>query len=78
MSFDVPAVSAGVSPQPWSHGAGVVVIGYDFWQKLFGGAPDVVGRRFRTDGDPVIVIGVMPRGFRGLRLDNAVDSSRSS
>lgn len=54
-------------------GARVVVIGYDFWQKVFGGAPDVVGRRFRTDGDPVTVIGVMPRGFRGLRVDNAVD-----
>lgn len=54
-------------------GARVVVIGYDFWQNVFGGAPDVVGRRFRTDGDPVTVIGVMPRGFRGLRVDNAVD-----
>ena len=54
-------------------GAHVVVIGYDFWQKVFGGAADVVGRRFRTDGEPVTVIGVMPRGFRGLRVDNAVD-----
>ena len=25
----------------------VVVIGYDFWQKMFGGAPDVVGRSFK-------------------------------
>ena len=54
-------------------GTRVVVIGYDFWQKVFGGAADAVGRRFRTDGDPVTVIGVMPRGFRGLRVDNAVD-----
>src|SRR2546428_49209 len=54
-------------------GMRVVVIGYDFWQKLFGGAPDVVGRSFQTDGDPVTVIGVMPRGFRGLRVDDGVD-----
>ena len=54
-------------------GRRVVVIAYDFWQKTFGGAPDVVGRSFQTDGDPVTVIGVMPRGFRGLRVDDGVD-----
>jgi predicted permease len=54
-------------------GIRVVVIGYDFWQKMFGGAPDVVGRSFQTDGAPVTVIGVMPRGFRGLRVDDGVD-----
>jgi predicted permease len=54
-------------------GIRVVVIGYDFWQKVFGGAPDVVGRSFQTDADPVTIIGVMPRGFRGLRVDDGVD-----
>jgi predicted permease len=54
-------------------GVRVVVIGYDFWQKVFGGDSDVVGRSFRTDGDSVTVIGVMPRGFRGLRVDDGVD-----
>jgi predicted permease len=54
-------------------GMRVVVIGYDLWQKVFGGAPDVVGRSFQTDADPVTVIGVMPRGFRGLRVDDGVD-----
>ena len=54
-------------------GIRVVVIGYDFWQKMFGGAPDVVGRSFQTDSAPVTVIGVMPRGFRGLRVDDGVD-----
>lgn len=54
-------------------GARVVVIGYDFWQKMFAGTPDVVGRSFQTDRDPVTVIGVMPRGFRGLRVDDGVD-----
>jgi predicted permease len=54
-------------------GMRVVIIGYDFWQKVFGGAPDVVGGSFQTDADPVTVIGVMPRGFRGLRVDDGVD-----
>jgi predicted permease len=54
-------------------GLPVVIISYDFWQKMFGGAPDVVGRSFQTDAAPMTVIGVMPRGFRGLRVDNGVD-----
>jgi hypothetical protein len=54
-------------------GMRVVVIAYDFWQKVFGGAPNVVGRSFPTDGESVTVIGVMPRGFRGLHVDDAVD-----
>ncbi len=54
-------------------GVRVVIIGYDFWQKMFGGAPDIVGRSFKTDGDTVTIIGVMPRGFRGLRVDDGVD-----
>jgi predicted permease len=61
---DAPASRPGIR---------VVVISYDFWQKMFGGAPDVVGRSFQTDADPVTVIGVMPRGFRGLRVDDGVD-----
>lgn len=64
--------TAEEAPAGWP-GLRVVVIGYDFWQKTFGGAPDVVGRSVRTDGDPVTVIGVMPRSFRGLRVDNGVD-----
>ena len=54
-------------------GLRVAVISYDFWQKMFGGAPDVIGRSVQTDADPVTVIGVMPRGFRGLRVDDGVD-----
>src|SRR5919106_596001 len=54
-------------------GIRVVVISYDFWQKMFGGVPDVIGRSFQTDADPVTVIGVMPRSFRGLRVDDGVD-----
>jgi predicted permease len=44
--------------------APVIVIGYDVWQRRFGGAPDVVGRNLRLDRDVHTIVGVMPPGFR--------------
>lgn len=44
----------------------VVVIGYDFWQRVFGGDPAVVGRSLRIIRRPYTVIGVAPEGFGGL------------
>lgn len=45
-------------------GAGQVVISHGFWQRWFGGDPDVVGRSLIVDGAPTTVMGVMPPGFR--------------
>ena len=47
-------------------GAAQVVISYSFWQRWFGGSPDVVGRTLIIDGGPATVMGVMPAGFRFL------------
>ena len=41
----------------------VAVIGWDLWQRRFGGTPDVVGRVVRLDGAPTTVVGVMPEDF---------------
>ena len=44
--------------------APVVVIGFDEWQQLFGGDPDVLGEELLLDGKAHNVVGVMPGGFR--------------
>ncbi len=41
----------------------VAVISHGLWQRRFGGAPDVLGRRLPATGGDLEVIGVMPRGF---------------
>jgi putative ABC transport system permease protein len=38
----------------------VVVLGYDLWQRHFGGDPKAVGRTVKLDGVPYTVIGIMP------------------
>jgi len=43
----------------------VVVLGYSFWQRRFGGDPTVLGQQVRVDGRPATVIGITPQNFRG-------------
>ncbi|MGH7655269.1 MAG: ADOP family duplicated permease [Gemmatimonadaceae bacterium] len=44
----------------------LVVIGYDLWQRRFGGDPAAIGRVVIVNGVPLTVIGIAPRGFRGV------------
>ena len=50
----------------------VIVISYAFWQRLFGGAPDAIGRQIQINGRSFAVIGVAPAGFDGLHVRGAV------
>jgi predicted permease len=45
------------------------VISYALWQSQFGGDATAVGKELRLDGQPVTVIGVMPRDFSFLNAD---------
>jgi putative ABC transport system permease protein len=42
----------------------VVILGYDLWQRSFGGNPNVIGQKIIISGRPRTIVGVMPRGFR--------------
>jgi len=44
----------------------VAVIGYEFWQRRFAGAPDVLGQQVRIDGQPFTIVGVSRKWFTGL------------
>src|SRR5450432_2866643 len=48
------------------NGESLVVLGYSFWQKRFGGNPSVVGKQVRLDGHASRIVGVAPKEFHGL------------
>jgi predicted permease len=56
----------------------VVVISHGLWQRRFGAEREIVGRAITLDGEPHVVIGVMPPDFTypGERLDVWVPVSR--
>ncbi|HXX22279.1 MAG TPA: ABC transporter permease [Terriglobia bacterium] len=43
----------------------LVVLGYSFWQKRFGGDAAIVGKQVLINGQPAMVIGVTPKEFHG-------------
>jgi predicted permease len=47
-------------------GARLVVVGHAFWLRQFNGDPAVVGRPLTVKGLPYEIVGVAPRGFRGV------------
>jgi predicted permease len=60
-----PLIGRGLLAADEAHGApGVVVLGYDVWQRSFEGRDDVVGSTVKLGGTSVTVVGVMPEGFR--------------
>ena len=56
--------------RPGSHP--VVILGYGFWQRWFGGDPGVLGRQLAVQDGSLTIIGVAPPGFRiGLTQPDA-------
>lgn len=51
----------------------VALIGYRYWQRRFGGRPDIVGKVVRFGNQPVTIVGVTPPNFYGLSPGSDVD-----
>src|SRR3954470_1305874 len=67
-TFDVMGVPPLIGRTPAAEDARpgappVVVLGYRFWQRQFGGDPGVLGRQLRLNDTIRTVIGVMPKRF---------------
>jgi predicted permease len=60
-----PAVGRLVLPSDGEDGGspGVVVLGYSYWQRRFGGDPGVVGKQVRVEGSPATIVGVVSKEF---------------
>jgi predicted permease len=46
--------------------APVAVLGYTAWQKRFAGAADILGQKITLNETPFTIIGVGPKGFKGV------------
>jgi len=46
----------------------LAVLNHSFWQRRFGGEPNIVGRVVRLNGHDYTIIGVARQGFSGTRL----------
>jgi putative ABC transport system permease protein len=66
-----------VTPEGAPGQTAVVILSYGLWQRRFGADRGIVGQTIRLDGEPHLVVGVMPRGFQfpreGIQVWTPVD-----
>jgi predicted permease len=63
-----PLLGRLIKPSDMQSNSQVAVIGYQLWQKRFGGDASVVGRSIRIKDNLFTIIGVTPRWFTGFAL----------
>jgi putative ABC transport system permease protein len=60
-----PVLGRGFTEEETRPGSNqVVILGYGFWQRWFGGDPGVLGRQLAMPNGSLTVVGVAPPGFR--------------
>jgi hypothetical protein len=62
---DVSVDRTGTSP--------VAVLSYEFWQRRFGGASNIVGKPIGIEGQPFTIIGVTRKWFTGMTTGEMPD-----
>ena len=58
-----PLLGRGLASSDDAPGTRVVVLSHRLWQRRYGADSSLVGKTIRINGQPVQVVGVMPRGF---------------
>ena len=59
-----PLLGRNLAPSDGENGGhSVVVLNYRFWQRHFGGDPNVIGQTLEIDHSSYTIVGVMPRSF---------------
>ena len=79
--FEVLGVPAAlgrtIGPTDDTRGGGaagpVALLGHGFWQRRYGGAPDVIGRTVSIERVAFTIVGVAPEGFLGPDVGRAFD-----
>jgi predicted permease len=71
----VPTLGRALTPAddrtPGAHP--LIVLGYDFWQRRFAGAPTVLNQSVVINSTPMTIVGVAPRGFAGVAATQSPD-----
>jgi len=59
-----PILGRAFLPEEYERGKGqVVILGYNFWQRRYGGDKNVINKNITLDGNTYTVVGVMPAGI---------------
>src|SRR5579883_659654 len=56
-------------PNSFSGRSSTVMLGYGYWRRHFGGDRSVIGRNLTVNSRPRQIVGVMPRGFRIVKIE---------
>ena len=70
-----PALGRLIAPEdePQVGESAVVVLSHHYWQRRFGGDPNVLGELLTVNGQELEIIGVAPEGFTGTILGTRMD-----
>ena len=70
-----PLLGRLISPADDYHGCGAqgAVISYAFWQREFGGRPEILNNQIKLNGHPFQFMGVSPNSFYGVEVGRNFD-----
>jgi hypothetical protein len=58
-----PILGRSITDEDQRAGTRVVMLGHALWTGRFASSPEIIGRTIDLDGQPAVVVGIVPRGF---------------